>query len=165
VEAKELTQENQETYNEILNVFAEKTVEVLKKQIDIEVSHSNTKHSCEELPQSCEVESQVFFQSNAVKVRISLSFPEETILNIVSCIFDEDRTEIDEEILETCGEFLNIIFGAAKTVLNDEKGYNTKIAIPKVGKQQSKDQDNSLMDFHTFDSEAGPFFLEFNRGE
>ena len=164
MEAKNLTNQSAEIYAEVLSLFGEKVIEVLEKQLDIEVSLEETMHDQNQLPLNCDVESRVLFESDEKRMSITLCFPEETILNVVSCAFDEDRTEIDEEVLETCGEFLNIIFGATKTVLNDEKGYKTKIAIPRLGKN-NPDQDvfEDTMSYHKFESEAGPFFLEFKK--
>lgn len=157
--AADLRDRTESFEQEIMSVFGKKAIEVISKQIDIEVTLKQTRMNQNQLPQSCEIESHILFESDEQKMSISLCFPEDTILNIVSCVFDEDRTEVDEEILETCGEFLNIIYGAAKTVLNDEMGYNTKIAIPKL--TQSSENSKAMFHYQEFRSDAGPFFLEF----
>jgi chemotaxis protein CheX len=49
----------------------------------------------------------------------------------------ENQSEIINEMQDAAGELLNIIFGQAKALLNDNKGYTIQKAIPTVVRGQS----------------------------
>ena len=76
MEAKNLSPNNEDVFNEVLAIFGQKVVEVLVKQVDIEVELDSTQSHQTELPQTCEVESRVQFKSNAQRINISLCLPE-----------------------------------------------------------------------------------------
>lgn len=94
---------------------------------------------------------------------INLCFRGETFLKIYEGLTGEKHTVITTEIEDAAAELLNIIFGQAKTVLNDQKGYTLDRALPTV---LSGDR---LKLYHAsknpaivipFESPAGPFHLE-----
>jgi chemotaxis protein CheX len=62
---------------------------------------------------------------------MSLSFTKECILNIVSNMFGEPLTELNDEIADAVGELTNMICGDARRQL-EEKGIVIKGAIPTV---------------------------------
>ncbi|MGC9324183.1 MAG: chemotaxis protein CheX [Desulfomonilia bacterium] len=69
---------------------------------------------------------------------LSVSFSEECILAIVSSMFGEEVTEINEDVKDAVGEILNIVSGQARKKL-DALGRSLKGAIPTVitGKNHS----------------------------
>lgn len=94
---------------------------------------------------------------------INLCFRGETFLKIYEGLTGEKHPTITTEIEDAAAEILNIIFGQAKTVLNDQKGYSLDRALPTVL------TGDRLRLYHTskspaivipFDSPAGPFHLE-----
>lgn len=62
---------------------------------------------------------------------ISVSFTEDCILNIVSNMFGEEITEINDEVKDAVGEILNIVSGQARQKL-EGLGRVLKGAIPTV---------------------------------
>ncbi|HAR41695.1 MAG TPA: hypothetical protein DCS07_03560 [Bdellovibrionales bacterium] len=62
---------------------------------------------------------------------IMLSFPKATFLGLVKRLLDEDHTEIHAENQDAAAEFMNIIFGQAKLVLNLQ-GAGLKPQLPKI---------------------------------
>jgi chemotaxis protein CheX len=62
---------------------------------------------------------------------MSLSFTKECILNIVSNMFGEPLSELDDEVADAVGEITNMICGDARRQL-EEKGIVIKGAIPTV---------------------------------
>ncbi len=62
---------------------------------------------------------------------LSLSFPKNAILKIVENMLSEKYTEIDKNSTDAVGELTNMIYGSAKTTLN-ESGFNLEMAIPTV---------------------------------
>jgi chemotaxis protein CheX len=62
---------------------------------------------------------------------LSVSFPEATILAIVSNMFAEEMAEVDDEIRDAVGEITNMISGQARKEL-EELGTSLESAIPTV---------------------------------
>jgi chemotaxis protein CheX len=62
---------------------------------------------------------------------LSVSFPEPTILAIVSNMFAEEMAEVDDEIRDAVGEITNMISGQARKEL-EELGTSLESAIPTV---------------------------------
>jgi chemotaxis protein CheX len=62
---------------------------------------------------------------------IAVTFDEKSILQVVSTMFGEELTELDEEIIDAVGELTNMISGQA---INDlvQIGINFDIAVPSV---------------------------------
>ncbi len=69
--------------------------------------------------------------SSGFRGTISISLSEKTFLMLISKMFGETCTAIDDENKDAIAEILNIIFGAAKKVLN-ETGMNIQPAIPTI---------------------------------
>ncbi len=63
--------------------------------------------------------------------QLSLSFPKNSILLIVENMLGEKNTEITQEVSDAVGELTNMIYGTAKTTLN-QLGYNFEMALPTV---------------------------------
>jgi chemotaxis protein CheX len=66
-----------------------------------------------------------------VKGSISVSFKAECILNIVSNMFGEKMTELNDEVKDAAGEISNMISGQARQKL-ELLGRNLKASIPIV---------------------------------
>jgi len=71
------------------------------------------------------VTSKVFLGS------ITLCFPDKVFLGLMSRMLGEELTELSDELEDGVAELLNIIFGQAKIVLNED-GYGLEKAIPTV---------------------------------
>ncbi len=69
--------------------------------------------------------------SAGAKGQLTLAFEKEAALKVVNSLLGEEHTELDNAILDGVGELTNIVYGAAKTVLN-ERGYAFQMAIPMV---------------------------------
>jgi chemotaxis protein CheX len=62
---------------------------------------------------------------------LCLTFTRESILFIVSQMFGEEKTEIDEEVKDAVGELTNMISGASRRSL-EELGHHFQGAIPSI---------------------------------
>lgn len=78
-----------------------------------------------------EIAGLVGITSEKFKGSISIGFPEKTFLGVMSKMLGETYTELTAEMEDGAGELMNIVFGAAKTALN-EKGYGLAKALPSV---------------------------------
>jgi chemotaxis protein CheX len=95
-----------------------------------------------------------------------ISFDEQSILAIVSRMFMDQFTNINQEVVDAVGEITNIICGAAKRELADQ-GILFDMATPMVIsgehielKQLSKNPITSV----TFSTPEGKFVVETNFG-
>jgi chemotaxis protein CheX len=94
---------------------------------------------------------------------INLCFRGDTFLKIYEGLTGERHTQINSEIEDAAAEILNIIFGQAKTVLNDQKGYTLDRALPTVlsgDKLRLYHNSSGPVIVIPFESPAGPFHLE-----
>lgn len=69
--------------------------------------------------------------SSGAKGQLTLAFEKDAALAVVNKLLSENHTELDNVVLDGIGELTNIVYGAAKTVLN-ERGYAFQMAIPMV---------------------------------
>ena len=100
--------------------------------------------------------------SDAFNGAVVISFPKETFLKIMSKMLGETITSISKEVEDGAAEITNIVFGQAKTVLN-QLGYGIQTAIPSVitGAQHSvQNLTKGPRVIIPFDSEIGNFFIE-----
>ena len=91
---------------------------------------------------------------------MTVSFSEACILHIVSTMFKEEMTEIDQEIEDAAGEISNMISGHARQEL-EALGKSLKAAIPSVivGKN------HVIKHFTSFPVVAIPFRTDFGHFE
>ena len=80
----------------------------------------------------------------------------------MSKMLGEEYTEITPDLQDGVAELLNIVFGQAKTTLN-ERGYALDMAIPNIVSGDSVNLD-SITKGKTvvvpFETEFGPFYIE-----
>jgi chemotaxis protein CheX len=62
---------------------------------------------------------------------LMLSFTEDSIFLILKNMLNENFTEINDSVADAVGELANMIYGSAKTTLNNV-GYNFEMAIPTI---------------------------------
>lgn len=63
---------------------------------------------------------------------IALAFPEMVFLKIYESMFGEKVEKINSEIEDAAGELLNIIYGSAKTKLNEACNFKLAPALPTI---------------------------------
>jgi len=93
---------------------------------------------------------------------LTVSFDENTILQVVSNMFMEQIKEISPDVIDAVGEITNMICGAAKTTLST-MGYSFDMSTPFVitGKDiELKQLSNATTYSIPFTSEAGWFVIE-----
>lgn len=66
-----------------------------------------------------------------MKGTLIISFPKESIFLIIKNMIGEEYAEITNDVSDAVGELTNMIYGSAKTSLN-QMGYNFEMAIPTI---------------------------------
>lgn len=112
-----------------INPFIESTLYVLKTLASTSVNSG--KPYLKEGPVAKGDVSGVIGLIGEVKGTVSVSFEEASILPIVSNMFGEKQTELNDEIVDAVGEIANMISGQARQKL-ELLGRNLKAAIPTV---------------------------------
>ena len=119
----------------IINPFLMATKNTLEKQARTPIEALK--------PQLASVDQKVYAEPVAIagvislstdtfKGSITLAFSEKVFLAIYESMFGEKHTKINHEIEDAAGELLNIIYGTAKTVLNQEHGFQLKPVLPTI---------------------------------
>ncbi len=96
-----------------------------------------------------------------MKGTLTISFEQQALFHILENMLGEKFTELNESVADAVGELTNMIYGCAKTTLN-EMGYGFEMAIPTVVMGRAK-----IKSFHTgatlvipFSCTQGKFFIE-----
>jgi len=84
-----------------------------------------------ELTEKGEIAGMVGMVAPPLKGTLLISFKREAIFHIMENMLGEKHTEINTEVSDAVGELTNMIYGTAKTALN-QMGYNFEMAIPSV---------------------------------
>ncbi|MEC9283794.1 MAG: chemotaxis protein CheX [Bdellovibrionota bacterium] len=78
-----------------------------------------------------EVSGMIGMVAGNMRGTITISFEKPSIFKILENMLGEPYSEINEEVRDAVGELTNMIYGTAKTALN-EMGYAFEMAIPTV---------------------------------
>lgn len=148
---------------EFINPFilATKTVIETQAQTPLSPGKAYLRKPTERIPM--EIAGVLGLSCSEFKGSISICFRAEVFLKIYENMVGEKHEQISSEIEDAAGELLNIIFGQAKTVLNDQKGYTLEKALPTVlvgEKLKLHHQSRNPAIVLPFESPAGAFHLE-----
>ncbi len=100
--------------------------------------------------------------TSAFSGSINLVFPEKIFLDIMSKMLAEEFTVLTDDLASGATELLNIIYGNAKVVLN-QQGHSVKMAIPTVVRGQvinSPRLNGAPILVLPFVTEFGEFYIE-----
>lgn len=78
-----------------------------------------------------EIAGMVGMVAPPLKGTLLISYSKDSILHILENMLGEKYTEINNDVSDAVGEMTNMIYGSAKTTLN-QMGYNFEMAIPSV---------------------------------
>lgn len=78
-----------------------------------------------------EIAGMVGMVAPPLKGTLLISYNKDAILHIMENMLGEKHTELTDEVSDAVGELTNMIYGTAKTALN-QMGYNFEMAIPSV---------------------------------
>lgn len=84
-----------------------------------------------EFTEKGEIAGMVGMVAPPLKGTLMISFSKDSILHIIENMLGEKHTELSNEVSDAVGELTNMIYGTAKTALN-QMGYNFEMAIPSV---------------------------------
>jgi chemotaxis protein CheX len=114
---------------EYINPFIESTLSVFKTMIGIEPKKDNLYIKKEDEP-SFDISGVIGLAGQAVG-SVVISMPEDLALEVVSKFLGEEKTTVDDDVIDAVGEIINMVTGSTKKVFS-EKGLRFKISIPNV---------------------------------
>jgi len=111
--------------------FVEGTLKTLKVQCKTDAVHEAPFYKGSKPDPILVIAGVIEISSSTFKGRIALSFTESVFLGMMTRMLDEQFTEITPDLQDGVAELLNMIYGQAKVVLN-QNGHAIEKAIPKV---------------------------------
>lgn len=147
-----------------LNPFITGTLETLKIQCSIDCTPQKPEIKNETFDRKVDIAGVIGITSKGFTGSVSICFTDEIFLSIMTNMLGEDCTEINSEMEDGAGELLNIIFGHAKKVLN-ENGFSLEKAIPTIvrGSNIHVKHISSFSSFILpFTTDKGEFYIEIS---
>jgi chemotaxis protein CheX len=144
--------------------FVDGTLKTLKIQCNLEASPGKPFIKGSQAQPTFEIAGVIGVTSEAFVGNITLCFPGKVYLALMSNMLGENFTEITQDLQDGAAELLNIIFGSAKVVLN-QQGYTIKKAIPTVIRGTSLQTSYigaKQVVVLPFSTEAGEFHIEIS---
>ena len=111
--------------------FIEGTINTLKIQCSLEITPAKPFIKGTQPQPDFAIAGIIGMTSSAFNGTISLCFPSEVFLGVMSKMLGEEFKVINQDLQDGVAELLNIIFGQAKIALNNQ-GYTIQKAIPTV---------------------------------
>lgn len=111
--------------------FVDGTLNTLKVQCNLEATHGKPFIKGSQPQPDFEIAGVIGITSDGFSGNITLCFPGPVYLALMSNMLGEKFTEITQDLQDGAAELLNIIFGSAKVILN-QQGYTIQKAIPTV---------------------------------
>lgn len=145
----------------VINPFLAATMNTLEVQCKTKVVPQKPYMKKEQVP-NVAIAGVISLISKGFAGSIVLCFNEATFLKIYERMLGEKAEKVTPEIQDAAGELLNIIYGTAKTELN-QKGYNFDRALPTVltGEKLSIRQTGSQpVMIVPFQGDIGTFHIE-----
>ncbi len=144
---------------ELINPFITSTSNVIATMATMDISQGEPLE-CEELPPA-DVTGILNMVSDSVEGVLAVSFPKSVIFELTKRLVGIEPTDIDEIVEDMVGDITNMVYGGAKTILDDE-GYNFDMAIPNVVHEPDINIDfptDSMVAAVTFKTEVGDFYV------
>jgi chemotaxis protein CheX len=147
----------------IINPFLVSTLKVMATQASTTLKAGKPYVKTGDDPFPIEIAGMIGLHSlSGFKGSLVICFQTRTFLRIYSNMVGEEAKEITPEIQDGAGEIINIIYGQAKTILN-EQGFKLEMALPSVlvgEKLKIRHQARAQTIVVPFESDVGPLFIE-----
>lgn len=145
-----------------LNPFVEATINTLMIQCSFECRAGKPEVKTDDFSHAIDIAGVIGITSEGFTGSISICFTERIFLTLMSNMLGEECTEINKDMEDGAGELLNIIFGQAKTTLN-QLGYSLEKALPTIvrGRELKVKHMTPYSTFILpFESNLGSFYME-----
>lgn len=144
----------------LINAFVDGVTKTLATMASTETT-TGTPTVEKEFSSKGDVAGLIGMVAGTMKGTLTISFEKAAVFKILENMLGEKYTTLDEQVADAVGELTNMIYGCAKTALN-EMGYGFEMAIPTVVMGKAR-----IKSFHTgatlvipFSCTSGKFFIE-----
>ena len=151
-----------DTCTKIIEKFRDAATDMLQAQAGFKASPIETlDHFIKAQAEEC-ISGSVEVVEGPFQGMLSFFFPKSTYMKIISKTLGIDEVEVTPELADGVAEFANTVMGQAKVGLK-KSGFGVKMGLPSVGSPTTPDTsmhppENWIV---AFESEAGPFAMEF----
>ena len=150
---------------ELVNPFVEATIHVLETTASTAAT-ARKPYLKRERPESGVISGVIELSGDFDGV-IAINFSEKLILSVVSSMFGEEMTEVNDEIKDAVGEITNMISGKVTTKMTElGKSLQAKLSTVLMGTPHNvsfiEDRPVIAMPYHT---DHGDFTIEVSFGE
>ena len=114
----------------LINAFVDGVIKTMKTMAQTDVSPGKP-YIEQNFSVKGDIAGMVGMVAPPLKGTLLISYHKESICGILENMLGEKYTEVNKEVADAVGELTNMIYGAAKTTLN-QLGYNFEMAIPSV---------------------------------
>lgn len=114
----------------LLNAFVDSVIKTMQTMAQVEATPGKP-YIRSDVQFKGEIAGLVGMVAPPLKGTLLISYDKQSILYIVESMIGEKHTTINGEVADAVGEMTNMIYGSAKTTLN-QFGYNFEMAIPSV---------------------------------
>lgn len=142
--------------------FVEGAMNTLKTQCSIDVNIEKPFIKGQKPQPEFAIAGVIGITSPSFNGTITLCFPEKVFLGAMSRMLGEEFKEITNDLQDGVAELLNIIFGQAKIILN-QQGHSIQKAIPTVVRGQNistRSMTKALVMVLPFKTDLGEFHIE-----
>lgn len=149
--------------NELIHAFVESTIQTVQKMCDLKAEAKPHFLKDRKDPRlSGDIASVLGMVGQNMRGTAVLIFPYALYLRLMSNLLREEITELTQENEDGISEFLNVIYGSVKRILN-EKNYSLQKSIPSVirGEElKTKHYTDQPVHVLPFELEGERFFVE-----
>ena len=147
----------------LINAFLESLLNVLYTMAQTEAQHKTPQLKAENIANG-DVSGMINMVGSEITGSISITFTEDTILEIAKRMIGVELNSIDDTITDLVGEITNMVTGGAKQILIDA-GHKFEMTAPSVasGKDHEIQHQSLNKIIHIpFESSCGIFYAEFS---
>lgn len=116
---------------ELIEPFLNALLEVFKKQLNIPLTAGEV-HPNFEFKDVIDIVGLINIDSEKIKGELALCFTSSSFLSIYNKMFSENLENLNEEVSDSAGEFVNMVLGQAKADINKLTGLTVERTTPVV---------------------------------
>ncbi len=114
----------------LINAFVDGVIKTMKTMAQTDVTPGKP-YIEQNLNVKGDIAGMVGMVAPPLKGTLLISYDKNSIFTILENMLGEKHAEVNQDVADAVGELTNMIYGCAKTTLN-QLGYNFEMAIPSV---------------------------------
>ncbi len=145
---------------DVLKTFVKSAAKAFEGQVKIQITPGKISTKSQIFEADDVVAGRVNVKVEGFKGSVTICFSEAVFKKIYKLILDDDIEKVDKDTADAAGELMNMIYGHAKTILNQTRNIALPPALPIILLNPKVEKATTLVLCMPFTSEAGPFRIE-----